>query len=100
MIGQDVSANEKTYTKADVMRALALVEAPIAKDPKAIVLEKAVAEFNLVNTGANLLADALIDGMGQEEVSRRKLAECFKIALRNILEMARKGINTDLGGIA
>lgn len=100
MIDQDVSANEKTYTKADVMRALALVEAPIAKDPKAIVLEKDVAVFNLVNIGANLLADALIDGMGQEEVSRRKLAECFKLALGELFDAARKGANIDLGGIA
>ena len=92
------TVGEKTYTKADVMRALALVGAPCSKVPEATELEKDVTLFKAINLGANLLAEAVIEGLDEEEVGSRKFSRCLKLALSEMFDAVRKGAKIDLGG--
>lgn len=93
MGGDPVS--EKTYTKADIMRALAMVEAPVTDDP----MEDDLDTLKFFNAGANVLASVLLDGMDAEQAKGLKARKMTETAFESIMRMAMKGIDAERKGL-
>ena len=80
---------EKTYTKADVMAALAAVETPLDDEMYAEIKDFPL--VRCVELGANLLADALFEGLDPFEVGKLRVYMASKAALEDFLRHVQKG---------
>lgn len=87
--------SEETYTKADIMRALSMVEAPVTDDPR----EDDIDTLKFFNAGANVLASVLLDGMDAEQAKGLKARKMAETAFESIMRMAMKGIDAERKGL-
>lgn len=85
---EEPASSEKAYTKADVMAALSKVETPYGGD-RSFMDESA--EMRLVNAGARVLAETLLEEIDADEVKSRKSVKTAEIMLDVLIEMAKKG---------
>lgn len=89
--------DEKTYTKSDVMAKLSMLEAPFREDCECESCS--VLGCKMFNAGARAMATALLEGMDADEVLSEKVNKIAEIELKSLLEMAKRAVKNEIGGI-
>lgn len=84
---------ERTYSKADVMAALSKCEAPAFGDGGDGIANA------LFDEGARAMATALLEGSSADDVRKAKDEGIAKIMLGALVEMAKRGMKNEIGGV-
>ncbi len=77
---------EKTYTKNDIMGALNKIKAPIDKDTEEMEAEI----FRSFYLGAEILSEAILDGLGEREVRNKKIFHAITSMVEDLTSRAEK----------